>query len=190
MTSFWADAGAPDGHMSRCKTCEKNARRYREEAKASGALEGEPDRSGRMLLTPEERARRSQLARQLHAEGRFGGAVIGRAGGRAVRRHRLTDAVLEHFRQPEEQELVIQTIRKALKGKNKHLGARTAFDLLRMEEKIADRERADRGGAVDPAGMTQEELEEFVAQGLQAMIERGEIAPDVVLGDDAVYEVS
>jgi hypothetical protein len=49
----------------------------------------------------------------------------------------------------------------------------------------------DRGGAVDPSGMTVEELEEFVVQGLESMMARGEISlADVELGDDAVQDVA
>jgi hypothetical protein len=36
--------------------------------------------------------------------------------------------------------------------------------------------------------MTQEELEEFVMQGMAAMIERGEIPADVVLNPEDVVE--
>jgi len=176
--------------MSRCPECEKAARQARREARERGEVEGKPDRNGRIMHFSEaERRRRSERAKQLHAEGRFGGALIGANGGRAVNRHRITDAVLDHFRQPDKQDLVIKALEGAFKGKNKHLRL-TAFRELRMtEEKALERERADRGGAADPSSMTQDELREFVAQGIQAMIERGEIPADIVLGDDAVQEI-
>jgi hypothetical protein len=179
--------------MSRCPVCEKQARQERAEARARGEVEGKPDRNGRVVaFSEEERKRRSELAKRLHAEGRFGGAVIGANGGRAVRRHRLTDTVLEHFRQDDQQGMVIKAIESALKGKNKPLRARTAFDILRLDEKVAERERADRGGAVDPAGMTAEELQAFVVQGIESMIASGEIElSDVIdLPDEDVREVS
>jgi hypothetical protein len=177
--------------MSRCPKCEKQARRERREARANGEVEGKPDRNGRVVaFSEEERQRRSELAKQLHAEGRFGGAVIGSNGGRAVRRHRLTDSVLEHFRQPEKQDMVIKAVESALKGKNKHLRLRAAESVMRLDEKVAERERADRGGAVDPSAMNKEELEGLIAQGLKEMIERGELPADVELGDDAVQEIS
>lgn len=191
ITHFWSDAGAPDGRMSRCPKCEKQARQERAEAKARGEVEGKPDRNGRVVaFSEEERQRRSDLAKRMHAEGRFGGSVIGARGGSAVRRHRITDAVLEHFRKPDKQDMVINAYESALKGKNKHLRLRAAEAVTRIDEKVAERERADRGGAVDPSGMTQEELQEFVAQGLQAMIARGELPVDVELDDDDVEEVS
>lgn len=190
ITHYWSDAGAPDGRMSRCPECEKEARRARREARANGQVEGKPDRNGRVVaFSEEERKRRSELAKRLHAEGRFGGAVIGANGGKAVRRHRITDAVLDHFRQPDKQELVLKAIESNLKGKNKLARLSAVRELRQMEEKQDDRMRADRGGAIDPSVMTQEELQEFVAQGLEAMIERGEIAADIVLGEDAVREV-
>lgn len=178
--------------MSRCPTCEKNARRERAAAKANGELEGATeDRNGRVVHFSEaERQRRSELAKRLHAEGRFGGAVIGANGGRSVQRHRITDAVLEHFRKPDQQQLVLKAIESNLKGKNKPARLNAVRELRQMEQLQDERMRADRGGAVDPSGMTEEELMEFVAQGLQSMIERGEIPVDVELGEDDVQDVA
>jgi hypothetical protein len=184
---FWLDANAPDGHMSRCIACEKEAREQAKEAKAAGERGEDPGKRG--YFSPEERERRSALARRMHAEGRFGGALIGRAGGSAPRRRRITDAVLEHFRQPDEQELIIQTIRKALKGKNRNLGSRVAFQLLATEEKVAERERADRGGVFDPDSKTDDELREFLEQAFATMIARGEMPVDLELSDDAVQDI-
>jgi hypothetical protein len=176
--------------MSRCPECEKAARRASAEARANGQVEGKPDRNGRVVhFSEEERKRRSEVAKRLHAEGRFGGAVIGSNGGKAIKRHRITDAVLEHFRQPDQQQLVIKAIESNLKGKNKLARLSAVREIRTMEEKQDDRLRADRGGAVDPSGMTLEELQELVVQGLEGMIERGEIAADIVLGEDAVREV-
>jgi hypothetical protein len=192
ITHFWSDAGAPDGRMSRCPACEKEARAAAREARERGEREGQPDRNGRVVaFSEEERKRRSELAKRLHAEGRFGGAVIRGTGSQSPRRHRIADAVLDNFRQPDEQKLVINAYRSALKGKNKALRVRAADAVLRIDAQVAERERADRGGAVDPASMTQEELQEFVAQGLEAMMARGEISlADVELGEDAVEDVT
>lgn len=179
--------------MSRCPTCEKEAREARAAARANGELEGGTvDRNGRVVHFSEaERQRRSELAKRLHAEGRFGGAVIGANGGRSIRRHRITDAVLDHFRQPDTQQLVIKAYERALKDKkDKRLGLSAAEAITRMDEKVAERERADRGGAQDPYAMTKEELEEFVAQGLEGMIARGELPVDVEIGDEDVKEVA
>jgi hypothetical protein len=174
--------------MSRCPACEKQARRERREAKANGDLEGATqDRNGRVVqFTEEERKRRSDLAKRLHAEGRFGGPVVGARGGQAIKRHRITDAVLDHFREPDMQELVIKAYVSNLKGKNRPARLRAAESLLQREEKQDERMRSDRGGAVDPAGMTQDQLMEFVEQGLLAMMERGEIPGAITLGDDDV----
>jgi hypothetical protein len=187
---FWADAGAADGHMARCQKCEKNTRRTRIEEKADGGALGEPDRNGRLVYYSEaERKRRSELAKQLHAQGRLGGAAIGAKGGRAVGRLRIFDNVLDHFRQPEKQDLVTKAIESNLKGKSKPARLAAVRELRQIQQMQDERLARDRGGGADPSVMTQEELQEFVAQGLQAMIERGEFPADIVLGDDAVQEV-
>jgi hypothetical protein len=176
--------------MSRCPTCEKNARRARREARANGEGEGQPDRNGRVVVfSEEERKRRSEMAKKLHAEGRLGGKAIGSLGGRAVKRHRITDAVLEHFRQPDQQEMVIKAVESNLKGKNKPARLAAVRELRTMEEKQDERLRVDRGGVADPSELPQTELEELAMQAVQAMIERGELAADIVLGDDAVTEL-
>lgn len=163
--------------MSRCPTCEKNARHERAEARAKGELDGAVATSnGRVVhFTEEERQRRSELAKKLHAEGRFGGAVVGRAGGQAPQRHRIADAVLEHFRQPELQTKVINAFESNLKGKNKTARMTAANNILRLEKEAEERMARERGGAVDPYSMTQAELEEFVLRGLEGMVARGEI---------------
>lgn len=177
--------------MSRCPSCEREARHKAAEKKSKGELEGQPDRNGRVVaFSEEERQRRSELAKRLHAEGRFGGAVIGARGGSGISRHRISDAVLEHFRDPDKQDLVIKAYESALKGKNKHLRVRAADSIMKVDKETAERERADRGGVIDPSGMTTAELEAFVAQGLAAMIERGEVQADITLDDDAVQDVA
>jgi hypothetical protein len=60
---------------------------------------------------------------------------------------------------------------------------------VRIDKDAAERDRANRGGAADPASMTDDELLELVTQGLEAMIAGGQIPADIVLGDDAVQEV-
>jgi hypothetical protein len=192
ITTFWSDAGAPDGRMSRCPTCEKNARREAAERRASGEVAPVHATNGRLMhFSDEERKRRSELAKRLHAEGRFGGAVIGQRGGTGVRRHRIADAVLDHFRQPDKQDLVIKAVESNLKGKNKTARLSAVREIRAMEKDQDERMARDRGGAVDPSGMTVEELEEFVVQGLQSMMERGEISlADVELGEDSVQDVA
>jgi hypothetical protein len=159
-------------------------------AAANGDLDGAVATSnGRVVrFSEEERKKRSERAKQLHAQGRLGGRQIGALGGRAVNRHRLSDAVLDFFRQPDEQQLIIDAYRRALKGKNKNLGVRAADSLVRIDKDAAERDRANRGGAADPASMTDDELLELVAQGLEAMIAGGQIPADIVLDDDAVQD--
>jgi hypothetical protein len=169
--------------MSRCPTCERNARRANREAKAKGELEGKPDRNGRVVaFSDAELKRRSELAKQMHREGRLNGRANGALGGKAVNRHRLTDAVLEHFRQPDQRSLVLRAYESNLKGKNKSLRLQAANALTKLEALQDDRLRSDRGGAMDPADMTDDELREFVMQAaaarVESMIERGELPID------------
>jgi hypothetical protein len=177
--------------MSRCPTCEKEARAAAREARARGEVEGKPDRNGRVVHFSEaEIKRRSDLAKRLHAEGRFGGAVIGRTGGKAVKRHRITDAVLEHFRQPDKQEMVIKAIESNLKGKNKQARLSAVREIRQMEEKQDERLARDRGGGPNPAEMPEHELKELAMQAIEAMIEAGELPVDIELGDEAVQELT
>lgn len=172
--------------MSRCKTCEKNARRYNADAKEAGELDGAVETAnGRVVHFSEaERKRRSELAKKMHAEGRFGGSVISSRGGAAVRRHRIADAVVDHFRQPDMQALVLRAFESNLKGKSKTARRQAANDVIRIEREQDDRLRADRGGALDPSSLPDDELLELVAQGLEAMIAGGQIPADIVIEDD------
>jgi hypothetical protein len=177
--------------MSRCPACEKAARSERATQRAAGEIEGTPDRNGRVMhFSPEERQRRSDRAKELHAQGRFGGPTIGSNGGRAVGRHRIVDTVLEYFRQPEKQELVSKAIESNLKGKNKPARLAAVRELRQMEEQQESRMARDRGGAVDPAEMPYEDLQELVAQGLEAMMANGLIPADIELGEDDVQDVT
>jgi hypothetical protein len=176
--------------MSRCPACETAARKERAAQRAAGEIEGTPDRNGRVMhFSPEERQRRSDRAKELHAQGRFGGATIGANGGRAVGRHRIVDTVLEYFRQPEKQELVSKAIESNLKGKSKPARLAAVRELRFIEQMQDERLARDRGGGMDPAEMTLEALQEMVAQGLEAMIAGGQIPADIELGEDAVRDL-
>jgi hypothetical protein len=61
-----------------------------------------------------------------------------------------------------------------------------ADKVLRTEKEADERMARDRGGAVDPYSMTQEELAAFVEQGIEGMIARGEVPADIVIDGDAV----
>lgn len=177
--------------MARCQTCEKNARRANAEARAAGELTGAVEtRNGRVVhFSEEERKRRSEQAKQMIADGRLGGKAVAVRGGRAVGRHRIVDSTLEYFRDPEKQALVHRAIESNLKGKSKPARLAAVRELRAMEQQQEDRMARDRGGAVDPAGMPLEELQELVAQGLEAMIASGQLPVDIELGEDDVQEI-
>jgi hypothetical protein len=169
--------------MSRCPTCERNARRANREAKAKGELEGKPDRNGRVVaFSDAELKRRSELAKQMHREGRLNGRANGALGGKAVNRHRLTDAVLEYFRQPDQRCSCSGPTSPTSRARTRACGLQAANALTKLEALQDDRLRSDRGGAMDPADMTDDELREFVMQAaaarVESMIERGELPID------------
>jgi hypothetical protein len=144
--------------MSRCPECEKQARRQAAERRATGAVQPTETSNGRLVhFSDDERKRRSELAKRLHAEG---------------------------------QDLVVKAVESNLKGKNKPARLAAVREIRAMEKDQDERMARDRGGAVDPSGMTLEELEEFVVQGLESMMASGEISfADVELGDDAIQDV-
>jgi hypothetical protein len=162
--------------MARCPVCETKARKKNAAERAAGEREGKPDRNGRIVhFSDEERQRRSELAKRLRAEGKFGGAAVGRLGGQSISRHRITDSVLENFRQPEKQDLVIKAIESALKSKSKALRLRAAESVMRTEAQQDERMSRDRGGAVDPSSLNDEQLLELVAQGVEALLASGDV---------------
>lgn len=177
--------------MSRCPSCERKARDAARAAREAGERAGKPDRNGRLVhYSDEERKRRSELAKSLHAQGRLGGPAIGARGGKAVNRHRITDAVLDYFRQPDQQDLVINAVESNLRGKNRPARLAAVREIRAMEKDQDDRLRADRGGAADPSLLTEEQLLEFVSQGLESMIANGKLPADIELGDDSIQELS
>jgi hypothetical protein len=99
--------------------------------------------------------------------------------------------VLDYFRQPDKQDLVIKAVESNLKGKNKMARlsrrARDPGDGEGPGRAHGARPRRRRG----PQRHDVEELEEFVVQGLESMMASGEISfADVELGDDAVQDVT
>lgn len=192
-SEFWADANQSDGRMATCIACTKRIRAERRAAKAQvkTKAKGVVESTSRSSFSEEERQRRSERAKRLNEEGRFGGAVFGAKGARAPRRARLQDAVLEHFRSDQSRvELVVHAYESNLRSRSHSEQLRAAEALRRMEMDEDKRLRDDRGGGKDPYEMTKAELEEFVAQGLKAMMERGELPIDLVLPESAVEEIA
>jgi hypothetical protein len=181
---FWRDPKEPDGRQKRCSACVKERRRQRQEARAAG--EEVP------AFSEERRAELAARARDLHAEGRFGGSQFGKLGGRP-RKARLADAVLEHFQDENKLKLVVAAYESALRSKDKRLRLKAATALNDLEQVEDRRQREARGSGKDPINMSPEELEEFLVQGLAGMIERGEIPTAVdalTLPDSAVKVIA
>lgn len=125
-------------------------------------------------ITAEEREKRRQRMLQLHAEGRAGGSEFGKLGGR-TRKPRITDALLEWARTDPIINLQVRAIEASLRSKVKSQRMRAVEFLSKLEQDEDKLKAAARGAGKGPDEMSAEELEEFVAQGLAAMIERGEL---------------
>ena len=186
QSEFWRDSKQRDGYMTRCKQCTQERREELAQRRAGGEVVP--------TISDELRQQRSERAKKLHAEGKFGGAEFGRLGG--LGRHRINDYVLDYFR--ERPHLVAQAIEKALRSKSHGYRLRAAELILKDERENERAQKDNRGGATDPAEMTQEQLEEFVMQGLRAQIERGELSAEalqdvmgtITLPDDAIQDVA
>lgn len=179
IDEFWKDPKEPDGHQRYCAECVKRVRRERADRRASGE-EIEP-------FSEERRKEMAENAKKLHAEGRLGGSTFGKLGGRP-RKPRIADAVLEHFRESGKLDLIIQAYESNLRSRNRGQRLKAAEALSAMEFAEDKRQREARGSGKSPEEMTPDELQEFVAQGLAAMIESGELP--MTLSEDAVREVA
>lgn len=161
---FWADSKQTDGKMTRCIECVREARRDRSERRARGEVVP--------AVTEEERKRRSQLARRLHEQGRFGGPEFGAMGGRP-RKPSVNEHLIEHFR--ERSDLIVRAVESNLRSKNKAHRMRAAEFVSKLELEHDKAQREARGQGKTPEEMTKEELQEFVAAALTARIEAGEL---------------
>jgi hypothetical protein len=179
LGEFWKDKQQPDGRMTRCIQCVKDSREEKRLRRDRGEVVPR--------YSEEEIERRRQNAQQLHAEGRLGGAKFGRLGP-LKRKARVTDAVLDHFRQAGETAKVISVYDRNLRSRNPAIRQKAADKILDLELKDEEVKAKLRGAGKGPEDMTPEELEEFLVQGLAAMIERGEAPID--LPEDAVSEVA
>lgn len=167
LTEFWSDANAIDGRMSRCKTCTMERRKELATRRANGEVIP--------TITDEERKRRSEHAKRLNAEGRFGGAEIGRLGAQALhsRPRRVAEVIADFARS--NPDLIEKALQNNLRAKNKSQQMR-AVEFLAKHELEAERvAQTARGSGKTPDEMTQDELRAFVEQGIRAQIERGEI---------------
>jgi hypothetical protein len=178
LGEFWKDKQQPDGRMTRCIECVKRSRSEKQERRSRG--ETVP------RYSEEEIERRRQNAIQLHEEGRLGGAKFGKLGP-IKRKARVTDALLDHFRQPAEAARVISVYDRNLRSRSPAIRQKAADKIVDLELKDEEVKAKLRGAGKGPEDMTPEELEEFLVQGLAAMLERGEVPID--LPEDAVQEI-
>lgn len=170
ITDFFRDATQSDGHMARCKSCVMEARREREARRKAGEV------VPRFSL--EERKRRSDAATRMHAEGRLGGSGYGSLGGRAgrPRKPKITDAILEHFQQDQQFQLLVRALESNLRSNRKADRLAAAKEIFKLEIDAEKNRVAARGAAKAPEDMTPDELHELLEQGLSALLESGDLS--------------
>lgn len=182
LSKYWKDPKEADGHQRYCAECVKRTRKERADRRASG--EELP------AISDERRQQMSENAKQLHAEGRLGGSKFGKLGGRP-RKPRIADAVLEYFRDPSKLDLIIAAYESNLRSRNRSSRLKAAEAINALEFAEDKRSREARGAGKSPEEMTGEELQEFLEQGLAAMIESGDFDPNTItLPDSAIQEVA
>lgn len=140
--------------------------------------------SSDMQLTPEERKRRSELAKRLHAEGRFGGA--GRGQGRP-RQRRASEVAAERVAQ--EANILVDRMMEIVKNGGFAVSRQAIMDLFKLEEQerltsVKESEKID--------DLKRDELLELVTTQLRALSASG-VLPDVIDGqavlvDDAAID--
>lgn len=182
IDEFWKDSKEPDGHQRYCIECVKRGRRDRAERRLQG--------DDLPAITEDRRREMAENAKRLHAEGRLGGSAFGKLGGRP-RKPKIADAVLEHFRAAPKLDLIIQAYESNLRSRNRGQRLRAAEALSNLEQMEDKRLRDSRGAGKDPSDMTADELQEFLEQGIAALIESGDFdVTALTLPDSAVREVA
>jgi hypothetical protein len=127
-------------------------------------------------LSLEERQRRSELARRLHSEGKFGGKEYGRLGGRP-RKPRATELVAEEARNSAHE--LVDAFKDALDPANHpQVRVRAATEWLNIEAKEEElRMKEER----QLEGLHRDALIARVAEKLGVLIDAG-VVPDIVEG--------
>ena len=115
-------------------------------------------------MSPEAREKLSQLAKQRHAEGKFGGAEFGKMGGRP-RKDRAAQSVAEAAQEEANRRKIIQVFKDAVDG-DQHIstrlkGAEAWLQIEREEGKLSIQEEEQ-----DAKQHSREELIEILAKRL------------------------
>jgi hypothetical protein len=132
-------------------------------------------------ISPEGRQRLSELAKQRHAEGRFGGSKYGKLGGRGnTREKRLAQqAVAEAAGEEENRALIIQVFKDAVDPERpmgqRLLGAKEWLAVEREAAKLALQEERASAEHMDRAALIAA-LRESLSRGPAAMMIRDQLA--------------
>lgn len=130
-------------------------------------------------LTPEERARRSELARRLHAEGKFGGPQPG--SGRP-RKQRAAQMVAEAAKERENAQLMIQALRDGLDPEKSSLPTRlqATRDWIKIEK---DEDELQMKEEIAFEGLQRDQIARELAERLSKLVESGHLDVGFFDGD-------
>ena len=182
VSAFYKDSQKADGRKPKCKACFDKRTSEIAERRAAGEIVPR--------VSDEERQRRSEQALRMHAEGKLGGAAYGRLGGRPRNRDRINHSLLDHFREPDKQQLIIDAVESNLRSRSKADRMKAVSFLHQVEMDEDKRLRDDRGGMKNPEEMSEEELAALLEQGIQSMLERGELGNVITLAPEAVQDIA
>ena len=139
-------------------------------------------------ISPEERQRRSERARQLHAEGKFGGAQHGAKGGRP-RKKRASEIVAA--KAEEQADEIVAAFLRGVRDPDAKTAVMAAEKWLRVENQEAELQLKEQKHLDQ---LSRDDLIARLAEGF-ARLKRAGIDFDgadmvVDLDDDAVHEVA
>lgn len=162
-------------------------------AKRQRPTRGDKPQKKTKNMSPEAREKLSRLAKQRHAEGRFGGAQFGKLGGRGntKEKRRAASDLAEAIRDPDLVKLMVKTIKDSQDPerplKQRMDGVKLAMEIERENEKLdLQRERADS----EQLGRDQliELLAKKLTEGPAAAVVRAQLAqehiPDAVVVEE------
>lgn len=165
---FYRDSTSLDGLAVRCIDCTVDARKENRERRK----EGKP---AKHHISEEERKRRSDRAKQMHAEGKLNAKDDGAKGGRPKVKS-ITEYVLDEMRS--EGDLVLNALKSGLKAKSPNIKVRAAEMLMTIEGRDDDR----RSKSKSSAEMSRGELIEGIVTGILELQSRGQLPEDIIEG--------
>jgi hypothetical protein len=129
----------------------------------------------KMELSPEEKKRRSELAKKLHEEGKFGGPQ--KNAGRP-KKDRAQEVVAEKIRDSGNE--IFNALKSALESDSPSVKLKAALAMLDVENSEVEHQRKEAKEDFEDA--TKEELIQFIIPKLKEFVEAGLIPAGFVAG--------